>query len=907
LNNGTSRRDFVKAAVAASLTGVAASAQQPAQNPDPYAPSGSHSASPHHTQQHPAEHPEKIEFPRVFTGRRLNRISCPLGGIGTGGIGLGGRGNLQDWQIFNRPDTGNNQELTLPSLWVQTEGASPYSVVLERRYLPPYDTGENGFWPGAVPGLPRLAEAKFFSSFPLARIEFEDRDCPVNIALEAFSPFQPLDADASGLPCAVLTYEIHNPSAATADVAVAWSLSNPVGKSAARKNGPRSAPGIAGLFMTNPSLAADDPLQGGFALAALPPTGISANVLPNWTGADQNAATQHFWFSEFAQTGNLGTPQKPSWPIGSVSIRQRIPAGATRSFRFLLTWHFPNRTPERCGWDAPAGKEKTVIGNYYCTRFPDAWAVAEHVSANLPELERRTRAFVAALKGSTLPDAVKDAATANLSTLVSNTAFRIADGSFHGFEGCGDKTGLGFGSCTHVWNYEMVTQFLFPSLARSMRETSFGYATDDEGHMDFRHKLPLGFEHWGAAAADGQMGQIVKLYFDWTLNGDDEWLRRQWPAAKRALAYAWRPGGWDESKSGVMDGVQHNTYDVEFYGPNSMCSSWYLAALRAVERMANAMGDQDLAGDCHRMCDQGSQWIDAHLFNGEYYIQQIRGVPEDKIATRSLQGYGSKDTVHPQFQIGGGCFVDQLIGQHVAAVAGLGNLLDPAHVRKTLASIHRYNYKPSLARHAMLQRVYALNDEPGVVVCDYTQGARPDMPLFYFSEVWTGLEYSVAILMMTHGMIDEGIQYVHNSRSRYDGENRNPYDESEYGRHYTRPMASWAAIPVLSGFRYDARTHRMDLLPRLKTAAFQCFWSTPGAWGSFSLTAHALTLTPVVGLVSLKQLTIPSSLNNSLRNLKVTSAGKEIAHTASPSDDGILLQFSSPLDVDSTRPLRVQS
>jgi hypothetical protein len=120
-------------------------------------------------------------------------------------------------------------------------------------------------------------------------------------------------------------------------------------------------------------------------------------------------------------------------------------------------------------------------------------------------------------------------------------------------------------------------------------------------------------------------------------------------------------------------------------------------------------------------------------------------------------------------------------------------------------------------------------------------------------------------------------------------------------------MASWAAIPVLSGFRYDARTHRMDLLPRLKTAAFQCFWSTPGAWGSFSLTAHALTLTPVVGLVSLKQLTIPSSLNNSLRNLKVTSAGKEIAHTASPSDDGILLQFSSPLDVDSTRPLRVQS
>ncbi len=194
--------------------------------------------------------------------------------------------------------------------------------------------------------------------------------------------------------------------------------------------------------------------------------------------------------------------------------------------------------------------------------------------------------------------------------------------SFHGSEGCGDKLGLGFGSCTHVWNYEVATQFLFPSLACSKRETSFGYSTDAEGHMDSRHKLPLGNEHWGAAAADGQMGQLVKLYFDWIFLGDDDWLRRQWPAAKRALAFASRPGGWDEGKSGVMDGVQHNTYDVVFNGANPMCGTWYLAALRAMERMAVAMGDRNLADDCLQMCSEGSRWIDANLFNGEYYIQK---------------------------------------------------------------------------------------------------------------------------------------------------------------------------------------------------------------------------------------------------------------------------------------------
>lgn len=900
MKHGTSRRDFVKAAVAASLTGIAVSAEEAGKKAGPSV-AGIRNAA-----HSPSTQPEETGFPRVYTGRRLGRISCPLGGIGTGGIGLGGRGNLQDWQIFNRPDTGNNQELTLPSLWVQTADAPAYSVVLERRYLPPYDTGENGFWPGAVPGLPRLAEAKFFSSFPLSRIEFEDRDCPVNVALEAFSPFQPLDADASGLPCAVLTYEIHNPGRTTAEAVVAWSISNPVGGSDKRKNEQRSASGINGVLMTNPSLAADDPMQGSFVLAALPADGGSAEVLPRWkaTGSD---GTQHFWFDEFTETGSLGKPQESLSPVGSVSIRQRIPAGATRSFRFLLAWHFPNRTPERCGWDAPAGKGKALIGNYYCTRFHDAWAVAEHVAAHLPELEQKTRAFVAALKRSTLPDAVKDAATANLSTLVSNTGFRIADGSFHGFEGCGDKAGLGSGSCTHVWNYEMVTQFLFPSLARSMREISFGYATDEEGHMDFRHKLPLGFEHWGAAAADGQMGQIVKLYLDWVHSGDNDWLRRQWPAAKRALAYAWRPGGWDERKSGVMDGVQHNTYDVEFYGPNSMCSSWYLAALRAMARMAEAMGERALAADCNRMFDQGSRWIDANLFNGEYYVQQIRGVPEDKVASRLRQGYGSKDTVHPQFQIGGGCFVDQLIGQNMATLAGLGDLFDPAHIRKTLASIQRYNYKRSLARHATLNRVYALNDEAGLVICDYTKGGRPEVPLFYFSEVWSGLEYSVAALMMSYGMVDEGVEYYRNSRNRYDGEKANPYDEPEYGRHYTRPMASWAAIPVLSGFRYDARTRRMSLAPKINMSRFQCFWSAPSAWGSFELTPHAVTVAPVTGSITLKELSVAPFPAGAPGKLKVTSGNTEIAHSASPHENGTLLAFSPAVEVDLARPLRVHA
>jgi non-lysosomal glucosylceramidase len=903
VKNSPSRRDFVKAGAAASFAGVSATAAEAARGAAKPGSEGLTSTSPRE-----AATSQEIAFPRAYTGRGLARISCPLGGIGTGGIGLGGRGNLQDWEIFNRPDIGNALEYSFPSMWVRPAGEPAYSVVLERRLLPPYDVRMDGLGYENAAGLPRLAEAKFLGSFPLSRIEFDDPECPVNVALEAFSPFEPLDADAAGLPCAVLQYEIHNPGASEAEVVVAWSITNPVGGSSSRKNEPRTTGSMSGLFMADPSLADDDVMKGSFVLAAMSEDLGSVEVLPGWRGGTiWRVGPQHFWFDEFAKTGNLGTVQEPSSPVGSVSIRQKIPAGATRSFRFLLTWHFPNRTHERCGWDALPGTEKSPLGNYYCTRFKDAWAVAEHVSGNLIQLEKRTRDFVAILKQSTIPGAVKDAATSNLSTLVSNTSFRIADGSFQGFEGCDDKHGSGFGTCTHVWNYEVATQFLFPSLARSMRETSFGAATDAEGHMDFRHYIPASNQRWGAAAADGQMGQIVKLYLDWILLGDDEWLRRQWPAARRALAYAWRPGGWDERKFGVMDGVQHNTYDIELYGPNPMCGTWYLAALRATERMAEAMGDSDLAVSCKRMFEQGSRWIDANLFNGEYYIQQIRGIPADKVASGLRIGVGAKDTMHPDFQIGDGCLVDQLVGQYMAKVSGLGDLLDPVHIRKTLDSIYRYNYKRSLMRHASVQRVYALNDEAALVICDFTKGTRPAVPMPYYAEVMTGFEYSAAILMLAYGMVDEGVECIGNIRRRYDGEKANPYNEAEAGRHYARAMASWGAVPMLSGFRYDARARRMELAPRINVDAFQCFWSAPGAWGNFELTPRKMVLTPAAGSISLRDLLIVPFSRSSEGNLKVTIAGRTIEHSAVSQGDGMVLQFSETVEVEPTKPLVVQA
>src|SRR5689334_7329019 len=151
-----------------------------------------------------------ISFPRVFSGRKLTAIAFPLGGVCAGSISLGGRGQLRDWEIFNRPDKGNAPSYAFPAIWVQSGNRKPVARVLESRIQPPYE-GSSGLGTRNAPGLTRLASATFTGEFPLARIDFTDSTLPMRVALEAFSPFVPHEPDDSGLPVAVLRYRVTNP------------------------------------------------------------------------------------------------------------------------------------------------------------------------------------------------------------------------------------------------------------------------------------------------------------------------------------------------------------------------------------------------------------------------------------------------------------------------------------------------------------------------------------------------------------------------------------------------------------------------------------------------------------------------------------------------------------------------
>jgi uncharacterized protein (DUF608 family) len=831
--NPTGRRTFMKlVAAGVSLPGVPALAAQVQSN---HSGDGSKAAG----SSRPAE---RIRYPRTFSGNQLAMLAFPLGGIGTGSISLGGRGQLRDWEIFNRPDKGRSPRHAFASIWARRGNGKPVARVLEARLIPPYASA-SGLGPNNAPGLSRLEGATFTGEFPMARIAFQDSRLPVRVSLEAFSPFIPLDPDASGLPVAILRYRVRNPGSVAATVSIAFSLDNPVGlvrpSGDGRNTEFRSAPdadgaALQGLYMTNPELAETDPLKGSFALCLLDPGGGRVTYLRGWPAAKWWASPMLFW-DDFTADGQLGpeAPQRTS--TGALCLQREIPPNGEATYSFLIAWHFPNRTPAWSGWTAPKGHENDNLGNYYCTRFADAWAAAIHAAQGLPEFERRTQSFVNAIRASTLPGALRDAAMSNLSTLVTQTSFRTADGAFHGFEGCNDQRGCCFGNCTHVWNYETATQFLFPTLARSLRDAAFGFSQDDQGGMRFRQMLPDGIDRFGYAAADGQMGQIIKAYLDWKLSGDMEWLRSHWPKIQRGISFAWIPGGWDPNRDGVMEGVQHNTYDVEFYGPNPLGGVYYLGGLRAAEEMARVLGDTAAATEYQALFRKGSAWIDQNLFNGEFYIQQVRGIPKSQIAPTTMGDMGAADPEHPEFQLANGCLADQLIGQYLADIAGLGPLLNPANLRKTLESIRKYNHRAELFDHDSVQRVYALNDEPALLVCDYTKAGRPRIPFPYYAEAWTGIEYLVAAQFLNAGMLREGLETIENVRRRFDGERRNPWDEPECGHHYARAMSAWSSVVVFSGFEYHAGGKAIRLMPKTRVPVFTSFFSTGLGWGSFSI------------------------------------------------------------------------
>ncbi len=763
---------------------------------------------------------------RKFTGSSLAQVAMPIGGLGTGTVSLGGRGNLQDWEIFNRPGKGQKLLYTFPAIFTRTASGKTCARVLERRLLPPF-VEDAGLEPHDMCGLPRLEEAKFTAKYPSGEIEFSDKSLPVRVKLTAFNPMVPLDEDSSGIPAAILVYELANRTNEEVEASVAWSMMNACGYNnssgwiwkrlpafGAQQNVFRADEGLRGIHMTTEKYGPRDLRYGTMALTTL---NEETSHLAHWPRTGWWDDGQYFW-DDFSTDGRF-EPSALSEPseerhatFSSLAAIEKIPPGGKAKIVFVVSWHMPLRDNY---WSREEELKGAVLRNKYADRFEDAWDAAAYTAKNIDRLTELTEKFTDALYGSTLPSVAVDAAGSNMSIMRTQTGMWLDNDRYYGFEGCMKNTGSCPMNCTHVYNYEHALAWLYPRLERTMRLTDFNENMLTTGKMAFRTFLPHGRVKWKAqGAADGQMGTVVQLYREYLLSGDLDFLKSQYSAAKKAVKYALKE--WDKDADGVMEGVQHNTYDIEFHGPNTMTGSVYLAALMAISKMAKALGKKTDAAEFEKLYKAGKRKYEKKLFSGEYFVQDVEITDELR------------------YQYGYGCLSDQMLGEWLAESAGLGHVFSPEKVKSAYESIFKYNWHADLTDHASVQRVYALNDEAGLTLCSWPHGQRPKFPFPYSDEVWTGVEYSVAAGLISNGYFYEGLAVVKGVRDRHDGVKRNPFDEFEYGHHYTRAMASWTLINALSGFTCDNSTGHIGFIPKTDTSRFSTFFSTGTAWGTYS-------------------------------------------------------------------------
>ncbi len=814
-----------------------------------------------------------------YTGEYLKRLAFPIGGMGAGMFCLEGTGAISHMSVRNKPEIFHEPEMFAA---ISVKGSDKGAKVLEGP-VPDYkkfgQPGTGNGAAGSIFGLPRFQRAEFTARFPFGQLLLEDEDLPLTVELQGWSPFIPGDADNSSLPVGALAYTFTNTGSQAIEAVFSYNTKNFI----VLEEAPGSIKKIPQGFVLSQAGTDEKPfLQADFAIFT-----------------DQaDTVVDHCWFRggwwdpltmawNTIKNGEMKSvaPVEEGAPGASLYVPLKLAAGEKKTIRVMMAWYVPQTDmrigeddqERKAGCDPASGCCTTTadlgIGTpgeatmhyqpWYSSEFEDVYAVARYWQQQYEDLHKKSQSFRDAFYASTLPPEVLEAVAANLTILKSPTVLRQHDGRLWNFEGCSDNNGCCHGSCTHVWNYAQAIPHLFPSLERTLRHTEFCENQNAEGHQTFRTALPIRpVNHEFYAAADGQLGGIMKVHRDWRISGDNDWLRKMYPMVKESMDYCIRT--WDPRHKGVLEEPHHNTYDIEFWGGDGMCTSFYLGALLAITKMGQFLKEN--VSEYEKLYASGRKRMEGELYDGEYFIQNIQytglSAPDPVAASqKSMGGEYSEEAQKllqqegPKYQYGKGCLSDGVLGGWIARMCFLEDPVDAAKTKSHLMAVHKYNLKDNLSDHANPQRpAYALGEEGGLLLCSWPKGGKLALPFVYSDEVWTGIEYQVASHLMLMGQVEEGLEIIRTCRDRYDGRIRNPFNEYECGHWYARAMASYGCLQSLTGVRYDAvdQTLHMDS----QVGDFTSFLSTASGYGTVTLQNGKPSLKTVQGTIPVRKVMV---------------------------------------------------
>jgi len=818
------------------------------------------------------------------TKNELRYIGMPVGGIFCGTLYVGGDGRLWLWDIFNQNQLGAFHKV-LP---IKLEGFNVKEInnVFGTLYLEPATEAVNPVQQGFalriknkdVVTTRRLHyddwdEIIFEATYPMATVTYLDEKIPLQIKLNAYTPYIPGDANNSGLPATIQTITIKNLSEHDISVEIMGWLENKMllyheknDHDFKRVNKAFEITGCKGITLgcdvKNQELlrAAD---YGNMTFGTTSKNAVCTAEL-------NNNSSRSSYLKSFI-TSSAGSP------VSVITTDHVLKPNQEITDSFIISWYTPNISFP----DTPPNQGMTVQNanfHYYSTRFSDSQAVSKYIAKQFKSLHEKTSLWQKTWYDSTLPWWFLERTFSNISTLATSTSHRFQSGRFYAWEG----VGCCHGTCTHVYQYTQAMAHIFPEIERDERQrVDLGIGYDDATGM-----IRIRGEKTGPSI-DGQAGTLLRFYREHQMSKDADFLKSNWEKIKKAVEFVIRQ---DKNNDGMEDTPMENTLDALWSGEISWIVGLCIAGVRAGQAMAEEVNDTGFAEVCRNYVGKGTTNMEQYLFNGEYFIHR----PDAK---EGKKGIGSYNT----------CHIDQVYGQAWAWQVNLGRIISKEKTMSALQALWKYNYMPDVGPYIKKHpggRFYALAGEGGMVM--NTNPKNDPMPygdakawqLGYFSECMSGFEHQVAAHMMAEGMVEESLVLTRTIHDRYHAFKRNPFNEIECSDHYARAMASYGTFISACGFTYHGPKGYIGFAPKLAPQNFKAPFTVAEGWGTYSQqrdeNSFAAQLEMKHGRLNLTKFKADLDKNQKANKVEVMIDKKGIISSFKQEDTACEIDFNDP-------------
>ncbi len=860
----------------------------------------------------------------------------PLGGIGTGSVEIRPDGLFHEWQIFNMgawsphsPGGVRTEEVVHPEDLVFVLRVATSEGNVQIRYLALreslhdlYSTG----WARSVQSI------QFDGSFPLARLQYLDASLPVQVIAEVFSPFIPLDSRASGTPGFYVRFLVQNLSAEPVTVSLAGVIRNMVGigqKDRQPRNLLQQVSVGTAVHLTATSLQPEHPSSGDMTFAAcggkisyitgayreeyrslmfwqnrfgLKPVSIlrlfrEEGELPNLAPEEPPTLPEHLQPSQLLPSErdallqnllqhplvhdkyrslSIVDPQlvhsaefleeialhlrelrerQVEWGYAALCSTQQIEPENEGEAWFTVSWFFPNHM-------SPTGAN---IGHQYALWFSNSLQVAEYLLNNAGTLRERTLDFVDALYDSTLPAEAADAISGQLSTLTKCTWW-TRDGHFGVWEGLG-CCGFHTTDITYQGSFPIIA--LFPELQKVQMEHGAKFQrADGRVHHFFTPDFSAVDNGFDRVDMNPQFVMLAARDYLWT--GDKGYLESLYPHIVLAMDNTLL---LDTDGDALPDhDTRRNTYDAwDFQGsPSYICSLW-LGALKIAVRLAQEMNDMERAAKWQQLYEKGVRSFVQKLWNGEYFVLWRDGDLVDEC-----------------------CMSDQISADWFFAVAGWEPVLPEEYIDRALDAVMRYNFRPG---EGLRNASYPPGKPHRLAASSNLQA----------DALWTGIEYTVAALLLARGRIAEGMAIVRDIHDRYLRAGRF-WNHVECGNHYYRAMSAWTLLNALTGFGWDAPKGTLTFSPPIRATESRYPFFTPTAWGIYSestgVGGSRASVTLADGAMRLCSLRLPRWQGTHM--VSVTIDNQPLSAEVLPDGRGIQLRFAVPVSLTRGREIAIE-